>query len=1849
MQVRFTASGNFRPLEASLRGLNQQMGRSFAGTGAAIGRQVNDPMRETFKLAEKGQMGFRGLGNAMRNQSKFLQQYNAQMNASATATVAATGGAKALASANAMTSTSFATLGQRLKYTNTMMHAFGKNTINFGKNMQWAGRQVMVGLTLPLLLLAGGATKAALEYDKQMTRVIKVNSEAARANEHSAEMFQAVRTSIVRQTDALVDYGAAIGFTAAETTKMVAEFAQMGYVGRSLDELTQAATTLSRVSGTELDTSMELTRLTAQAFGVELDQLTETFARLNLIENNTALSLDELAQGMPVVAGVAATMGMSIEETSGLLAMMKENGIGASEGATALRTGLLRIVQEATDPAIAAFEGIGLNLKQMQYDMQTIGKGDVLFFFDDLAKKLDEIEGSGEFAQARLNDFAAAISKMVGVRSSARFLSFLKEIGDRTVEGTSAWRAWQGVLADGEKAMDVYQFELDQINKSAAGTAERLRAELNVEMTRLGENFLSVSNSARQFAVNLLRSFNEMDDRTKRIILTFGTFIAALGPATMLLGIMANAFGQILSLFTFLLPRMSLAALAEDAMAKAYWESTAAIEAQNVALGRNAAMKQGAASAAGTNAAAQRAGQGVAAGAPQRIARSAAGPAAQGAIAGSFAAIMTTAKKSADGIMAALMFIPKMLWTSVRWVSKSFVGLLVKAFGSIAGALMAAKGPIAAAVGKSMMGAGVVAGMGKGALIGGGAVAAVAGPVLAIIAALAAVPILANPQAFMESFKQAIAGPLSGLREAFGRVQEAVSRIMELFRQGGEEGSGLAKMSSRLGSVAGMLGGIIITSIELILNAFSAVAEIVEGIFHMMEAIAKWDWTAFKEGMIEVFKAVGRAWAEVIAGVVDAIAGIIESIASLMPQKIADQMNKAAGWLREIGNEMRNNERLASGVNTQLTRADELSREIASKEKGLNKILEEQETLRRELLAAGIDIDKLSEDEVMDNAYITDQMRVQIIATKRRGELQILINQLKEREVELVAAIARLEASGNASAAVRRANELGLLAVRSRIVAATDRFLNVEAAVTNEMEATQLAAKFLADTMEDVTDEAYEWPGAMEKASPVLDGLEKKAASLRDRIRESEQAAQAWASALQSSVGEVMSDIASAVKNALEAQIKAQEDAFSRREEQLKKNYENQRERITNAADLELKRLDEIQKAEEEAEKKRQRYFEQEKARIDYLRDIDQDNVSMQEQLARGDIAEAARIRIGLQAKHEAYVTDSYEREAAKFAEARKDEIAAKRDSIKQIAEAQKKASEETEARILKSLEVERAAAAKSADARRRSVELYLKDWQRITPATEAEFRRHLGALGSNMRGFGINMAAITSAYTNVSAKTITKGFADAVTRAREAIQEAGKWTAVGTNSGAAFRAGLAKELAKVEGDIERIRKGQNITIKTATGNVASTINYKSPGVSAAQLIGTTSPSTAPTYRSSIPGPGGMPMPRTSGSGGGGALYRHSGGPIAAMPAAGLKRDEAPAVLQSGEYVIQRSAVKALGEDYMDMINNINRYHTGGLVNYRTAGVKEAGILNPMTGMGGGGLATLFAQDIVSHQGNDPHFHQHYRSNDSGEKLGRKSGEQIRNLLKSVAKSSGITGDAANWRPGSGGWPPRQWAKLSANTAAAQNYWRGRASFPGGIGAGVHRGVQASDHSWGKALDFMVAPLGRYANADQKKVGWQVANWHLQNPNKFGTKYVIWDKLINSGDSRGWRNYTRYGANPGPTLGHYDHVHVSYLHKGGKVDSSMTVPGLRNGGRIKMDNTIANLHKGERVLTAPSTAALESAVQEFARSGGGGAGNTYNLEINVKDANIDSKALAKQVVFEIDKMERTKGRKRVIS
>lgn len=84
----------------------------------------------------------------------------------------------------------------------------------------------------------------------------------------------------------------------------------------------------------------------------------------------------------------------------------------------------------------------------------------------------------------------------------------------------------------------------------------------------------------------------------------------------------------------------------------------------------------------------------------------------------------------------------------------------------------------------------------------------------------------------------------------------------------------------------------------------------------------------------------------------------------------------------------------------------------------------------------------------------------------------------------------------------------------------------------------------------------------------------------------------------------------------------------------------------------------------------------------------------------------------------------------------------------------------------------------------------------------------------------------------------------------------------------------------------------------------------------------------------------------------------------------------------------------------------------------------------------------------------------------------------------------------------------------------------------------------ADDHGEGRACDFMMSANGSPPSEEYRQLGTQIAQYAIDNADRLGIDYIIWEQQIWHTGSRQWRGMEDRGD---LTQNHFDHVHVSSL------------------------------------------------------------------------------------------------------
>ena len=198
----------------------------------------------------------------------------------------------------------------------------------FGRKMQQTGKNLSMKLTAPLAALGAVSFNVFKGFEQEMSKVQAVSGA-------TAEEFAALSQNAK-------DLGASTMFSAREVATLQTEFAKLGFSAKEITKVTGATLALAQASGSDLARSAEVAGSTLRAFGLDASETGRVTDVMAASFSTSALDMETFANSMKFVAPVAKSAGMSIEETSAMLAVLANAGIKGSQAGTSLR----RIISE---------------------------------------------------------------------------------------------------------------------------------------------------------------------------------------------------------------------------------------------------------------------------------------------------------------------------------------------------------------------------------------------------------------------------------------------------------------------------------------------------------------------------------------------------------------------------------------------------------------------------------------------------------------------------------------------------------------------------------------------------------------------------------------------------------------------------------------------------------------------------------------------------------------------------------------------------------------------------------------------------------------------------------------------------------------------------------------------------------------------------------------------------------------------------------------------------------------------------------------------------------------------------------------------------------------------------------------------------------------------------------------------------------------------------------------------------------------------------------------------------------------------------------------------------------------
>ena len=417
---------------------------------------------------------------------------------------------------------------QRQQFLNQLLKQGSTNLLNFGKNTQWAGRQIMVGLTIPLSILGSMAAKTFMEMEEAVLKFTRVYGDITTSGDATNKAV----ADMQRLAKEFTKYGIAV----KDTIDTAATAAAMGLMGDALDAQVIQATRLSVLGQVELQEALGTTIALQNAFGISSEQLASKINFLNAVENQTVLSIEDLTTAIPKAGPVVKQLGGSVEDLAFFMTAMKEGGINASQGANALKSGLASMINPA-EKSVKFLAELGINIKGLVEANAGDLKGTVVGF----ARALDELDPLNR---------ARAIEQMFGKFQFARISTLFANV---TKDSSQAARALGLAGSSIEELAILSERELKRVEDSTGAQFKKAMENIKTELVPVGKAFLEAITPIVGFIGKLLAKFNGLSDGTKKVVTIIVGVLGAIAPvALMTFGILANGLANLIKFFAML-------------------------------------------------------------------------------------------------------------------------------------------------------------------------------------------------------------------------------------------------------------------------------------------------------------------------------------------------------------------------------------------------------------------------------------------------------------------------------------------------------------------------------------------------------------------------------------------------------------------------------------------------------------------------------------------------------------------------------------------------------------------------------------------------------------------------------------------------------------------------------------------------------------------------------------------------------------------------------------------------------------------------------------------------------------------------------------------------------------------------------------------------------------------------------------------------------------------------------------------------------------------------------------------------------------------------------------------------
>ena len=335
-----------------------------------------------------------------------------------------------------------------------------KKMKDIGDGMTKAGDALSKGVTAPIVGLAGASIAAFKQVDEGMDIIVTKTGASGEALTDMQNRAKDLATTIPTDFETA---GSAIGEVNT----------RFGLTGDALEELSGQFIKFAQINGTDVSSSIDSVQKAMDAFGLQASDASGFLDTLNVVGQNTGISMDTLTSLMTTNATAFQELGINAQDAAGLLGTLEKSGIDTSTVMTGLKKAQAEAAKSGTDMSTVLQQAFS-------------SSGDAVSIFG--AKAGPQLYAAMQSGVLTLSNFSASVD------DTNDALGSVSETFDSTLDPIDQWQL----------TLNQLQITGAELGNSIATVAMPVLQELGTKVQEVGEWFNGLSEDQQQTIVKTL-------------------------------------------------------------------------------------------------------------------------------------------------------------------------------------------------------------------------------------------------------------------------------------------------------------------------------------------------------------------------------------------------------------------------------------------------------------------------------------------------------------------------------------------------------------------------------------------------------------------------------------------------------------------------------------------------------------------------------------------------------------------------------------------------------------------------------------------------------------------------------------------------------------------------------------------------------------------------------------------------------------------------------------------------------------------------------------------------------------------------------------------------------------------------------------------------------------------------------------------------------------------------------------------------------------------------------------------------------------------------------------------------